>query len=333
MCRVSVVIPVYNSERFLNETLDSLLNQTMPDWDCILVNDCSTDCSQNIIDEYVARDNRFLSFVLPENSGCADVPLGYGMEQATSPFCCLMGHDDVLEPIYFEKLLAKQAETNADIVTATMIYCAKELEGEIYRLPESSFDMSQVLTGREAFAKTIGGWQLPLNGMLYRKELNEGVTRGKHMNSDEFSSRQILFKASRVAFSDARYIYRQFQESISRKAAPRLWQRAFVDLQVVDFVKQHYQYDESIQKSAITSQFFNLVHLTAGARIEKLECKDRKLVVAEMRNAYEQTDKSLVQKFLPKHHTVFVKGCSWFELISTFYVIFHKMCGKKYEYK
>jgi hypothetical protein len=194
--------------------------------------------------------------------------------------------------------------------------------------------MEQLLTGREAFAKTIGGWQITLNGMLYRKELNEGLIRGKYMNSDEFSSRQILFYAKSVAFSDARYIYRQYNGSISRQAAPRLWQRAFVDLQIVDFVKTHYSTDKTVCRDAVSAQFFNLVHLTADARLKNMRSDDRKRVIKEMKEAYEMTDKNMVGEFLPAHRKVFMHGCNWFAVISVLYEYVRKLSGKKtYQYK
>lgn len=331
MSKISVVIPVYNAGAFLRETLNCLLDQTLPDWECILVNDCSTDNSQTIIDEYAAKDHRFVSYVLPENTGCADLPLAYGMERASSPFCCLMGHDDVLEAQYLEKVLRRQAETNADLVATTWIICKNELEGEIWRLPDRSFEMNQVLIGREAFAKTIGGWQISLNGMLYHKKLNDGIIRGRYMNSDEFSSRQILFNASRVAFSDARYYYRQHKGSISRKISPKLWERLFVDKQIEEFVLSNYSDDETICRKIVQSRFFNTVGLVADAYLETkvLNRVTRKQIRIKVRNTYATLNKKLIGKYLPKHKTLFMHGSHWFVMMSVLYQLSRMVRGKR----
>ena len=68
MAKISVIIPAYNSEKFIGQTLDSLLNQTLKDIEVIIVNDGSTDKTQEIVDAYKARSSIFKSFTQP-NSG------------------------------------------------------------------------------------------------------------------------------------------------------------------------------------------------------------------------------------------------------------------------
>ena len=59
---ITVIVPIYNAATFLRDSLDSIVKQTYKDWKCILVNDGSPDNSQSIIDEYCAKDTRFVSF-------------------------------------------------------------------------------------------------------------------------------------------------------------------------------------------------------------------------------------------------------------------------------
>ena len=56
---VSIIIPCYNADKYINETLDCLLKQTIEDWECIIVNDGSTDNSVSIISKYLLKDTRF----------------------------------------------------------------------------------------------------------------------------------------------------------------------------------------------------------------------------------------------------------------------------------
>ena len=58
---VSIIIPYFNSAKFFAETLDSVLNQSYPDWECVLIDDGSTDESGSIVDDYVHKDTRFVS--------------------------------------------------------------------------------------------------------------------------------------------------------------------------------------------------------------------------------------------------------------------------------
>ena len=331
MSKVSIIIPIYNAAKYLRETLDSVLNQSEQDWECILMNDGSTDSSIDIINEYVQRDSRFVAFTVP-NNGCADLTNAIGETKVKSPFYIEFGHDDVLAPDYLEQMLKRQAETDADAVSATMIFCEHELEGEIWRLPCKPLTLETVLPGREACAHTIGGWHFAGNGMLTRLELRNGVLRGHYMNSDEFSSRQIIYKARKIAFADAKYIYRQHNESITRKKSPRLWERLFVDSQIEDFIVENYSHDESICAKAVSSTFFNLVYLAyEGYTLPIIiDRKNRKKIRESIKYNFNQLNVERMQRYLPKHYRLFVKyGYGWFCAMSVLYHISRKVRGMK----
>ena len=332
MSKVSIVIPIYNAEKYLAETLESVLIQTFCDWECLLVNDGSTDNSLNIIKDYCSRDKRF-KLLTKQNSGCADIPIAFGMDHISSSSCLYIGNDDVLEQEYLEKLINRQQETGADIVSPTIIYCEHELDGEIWRLPCQPISVDSILTGSEACAYTIGKWCLTTNGMLYRANLNKGIIRGHYMNSDEFSSRQILFKASVVAFSEARYIYRQHGDSISRKMSPRLWERLIVNKQLEDFIFEHYPDNEDIKKSVVGAVFFKQIALTAAAwqDANKIEKESRRAIRNSVKQAYTNMDKERVRTYLPKHGNLFLHGVNVFIIMSILYTFMRRMQGKKDE--
>ena len=75
MPKVSVIIPVYNTEKFLRKCLDSVCNQTLQDIEIICINDCSTDGSLEILREYAGKDNRIKLIELLENCGVQTVPI------------------------------------------------------------------------------------------------------------------------------------------------------------------------------------------------------------------------------------------------------------------
>ena len=66
-CRISIIVPCYNDEEFLRETLDCLQKQTIEDWECIIVNDGSTDNSIKILREYEAKDSRYKIMAIIKN--------------------------------------------------------------------------------------------------------------------------------------------------------------------------------------------------------------------------------------------------------------------------
>lgn len=92
--KVSIITPVYNSEKFIRETIVSVLNQTYDNWEMILIDDCSTDNSESIIKEYTNKDNRFRYIKLKENSGVANAR-NIGIGEAKGRFIAFLDSDDV----------------------------------------------------------------------------------------------------------------------------------------------------------------------------------------------------------------------------------------------
>ena len=100
--KVSIITPVYNSEKFLNETIESVLNQTYKNWEMILVDDCSIDNSKEIICEYIKKDKRIKYYQLDKNSGAA-VARNYALEKSTGRFIAYLDADDLWESSKLEK--------------------------------------------------------------------------------------------------------------------------------------------------------------------------------------------------------------------------------------
>lgn len=102
---VSIIVPVYNSERFINDTIRTVQEQTYGNWELILVNDCSTDNSVSIIEKYVKEDNRIKLINLECNSGAA-IARNTGIEQATGRYIAFLDADD----LWMKDKLEKQIE-------------------------------------------------------------------------------------------------------------------------------------------------------------------------------------------------------------------------------
>lgn len=115
--RVSVIIPVYNAEKYLRECLDSVVNQTLKDIEIICVNDGSTDNSLQILEEYASQDNR-IKIINQENQG-AGAARNKGLEIAQGEYLSFLDADDYFELNMFE-IMYKTSKTNdLDIVIAS----------------------------------------------------------------------------------------------------------------------------------------------------------------------------------------------------------------------
>ncbi|BDE81575.1 glycosyltransferase family 2 protein [Porphyromonas somerae] len=115
MPKISVIIPVYNVEKYLRRCLDSVLAQTFTDWEAVCVNDGSPDNSQSILEEYASRDSRF-KIVVKENGGLSDAR-NVGMQNAQGEYINYLDSDDLIHPQTFELALALMKREKAEVVT------------------------------------------------------------------------------------------------------------------------------------------------------------------------------------------------------------------------
>lgn len=111
---VSLVIPVYNAERYLDKCLNSVIGQTYKNLEIICVNDGSTDRSLSILNEYASIDDR-ISVLSKENEGAA-IARNLGLKTATGEYIQFVDSDDFFESIMVETLLEKAVTANADVV-------------------------------------------------------------------------------------------------------------------------------------------------------------------------------------------------------------------------
>ena len=113
MSKVSVIIPVYNVEKYLSKCLDSVIEQTFKDIEIICINDGSTDNSQNILQEYAKKDNRIM-VVNQENSGLS-VARNIGIAKASADYISFIDADDFIHPNFLKILYNVIQETKSDI--------------------------------------------------------------------------------------------------------------------------------------------------------------------------------------------------------------------------
>lgn len=117
MPAVSIIIPVYNVEKYLRRCLNSILNQTFSDWEAICVNDGSPDKSADILSEYAAKDSRF-KIVNKENGGLSDAR-NAGMRVATGEYILYVDSDDFIHPQTLEITHKLAKRDGSDIVSFT----------------------------------------------------------------------------------------------------------------------------------------------------------------------------------------------------------------------
>ena len=131
MSCLSVIVPCYNGEKFIGRCLESLVNQTLKDMEIIVINDGSTDNSQDIIDSYANKYHNIKAYKIP-NSGIADAR-NFGVSKVETPYFGFLDCDDYTDVTMFEKMYNKAIETNAQVVVSNFYWVKgkkKKLEKE-----------------------------------------------------------------------------------------------------------------------------------------------------------------------------------------------------------
>ena len=115
--KISIIIPMYNVEKYLRRCLDSVKNQTFQDWQAVLVDDGSPDKSGDIAEEYAACDKRFV-VIHKKNGGLSDAR-NFGMQKATGKYVMYLDSDDFIHPQTMEIAYTIAKKNNSDIESFT----------------------------------------------------------------------------------------------------------------------------------------------------------------------------------------------------------------------
>jgi len=203
---VSIVIPVYNGQSFLEETISSLWDQTYKEFEIICVDDSSTDNSYDLLKSLALKDSR-LKVYQKENGGTAAKAIIYGLQFASGNYFMYSSQDDIFSSDLLEKNVGVAKTLNVDAVVPDMIlyWDNKNSKRGIFGI---NGDRSRVITGREAVDLSLD-WTIH-GFVLWKMETVRSVGFYDFgMNSDEFTTRALYLGSKKVAFSDGKFYYRQ----------------------------------------------------------------------------------------------------------------------------
>lgn len=130
--KISVVVPVYNVEKYVGKCLESVLNQTMQDYEVIVVDDCSPDCSMTVVKAYVDKDPRFKIVTHEVNRGLMQARKS-GYSVAEGDYVMFLDSDDYLPSDAMETMYTEALRTSADVVSGELILFYSESGKETRR--------------------------------------------------------------------------------------------------------------------------------------------------------------------------------------------------------
>lgn len=208
---ISIIIPLYNTEKYLEETIDSIINQNYQYWELIIVNDGSTDSSYKIAQNYIQKDNR-ISLITKENTGVSDTR-NIGIKVAKGELIAFLDADDTWEVENLTKKVAILENPGIDWVFSD----AKLIDEESQLIGEKTGDDSAILTDYLSWNKTVVPGPCS-NVIVKRKCLENGLRFDSNFSTaadQDFCFRlSALFPGKRIP--EQLWSYRILGNSMSR---------------------------------------------------------------------------------------------------------------------
>lgn len=238
MPNLSIITPIYNTQKYLNRCLDSLINQTLKDIEIICINDCSTDNSLEILKEYQNKDKRIKIINLKENK-----KQGYArniaLNKANGEYIGFIDSDDWIDLNYFEKLYTKAKEHNCDIALATNVRIGNGITKKRLNLKEEKI----AYTLQEKIDLSNQAKNPCPTNKIYKKELliNNNIifSEGCFCEDKLFTIKALYYSNKMISVPGIYYYYfRNPSSTVNTKTNKHLLDKNNARKAVLDFLKE-----------------------------------------------------------------------------------------------
>lgn len=238
MPKVSIIVPVYNVEKYLRKCIDSLINQTLNDIEIICINDGSTDKSLKILKEYKNKDSRII-LLNQENSG-QSVARNRGIEIAKGEYLGFVDPDDWIDLDYYEKLYNAAISTNVDIATAGII--------RITGIKQKKFLQFNEETITENINLKFERCDVPEKSYIWNKiyktqkikEINLKFEEGRIFEDCIFTPQALFFLGKMVTVPNTYYYYlRRGNSTVKQRSEKANTDSIYVHKKASEFIKEH----------------------------------------------------------------------------------------------
>ena len=241
---VSIVVPVYNVEKYLRQCLDSIINQSLPNIEIICVNDGSTDSSLNILHEYAAKDSRIYVIDKP-NSGYGH-SMNIGLQRCTGEYIGIVESDDFAKPEMFESLYKVAIKNDLDVARCHFFTFtqktglikkveAYQIESNVLINPQN--DLSPFLQWPSVWANIYKRTFIEKNNIKFLE------TPGASYQDTAFSFK-VFSCANRFMLIDLALIYYRIHEQSSIKSKDKVFCICDEFDEIIDFCKDKLIYEK-----------------------------------------------------------------------------------------
>lgn len=262
MVKISVIVPVYNTENYLRECLDSILNQTFEDIEIICINDGSTDSSLDILKEYEKSDKR-ISVVCQPNSGLS-ITRNNGIKLAKGEYIYFIDSDDYLELTALEELYGISKENNLDILIFKLINfddgTTNKYTSEYYEMESLKYLNGKVFNYADVGENALN-FAVSAPGKFYKRELIQDMEFPQNLIfEDNLFFAKAMLKANRVSFYDNHLYNRRIRnDSITTTNTIKFADSIIIINKIIELSKEFDVYEQfkyGLAKKKIDSAYF-----------------------------------------------------------------------------
>lgn len=211
---VSIILPVYNCEKYIGKCLESIINQDYPAWELIIVNDGSTDMTAQICESYLKSESRIRYFAI-SNNGVSNAR-NYGLAKAEGQYIFFIDADDYLDNSCLKKAMNESERSSSDIVVMAH-YEVDEDDNKM--IPNNKFYEGEIITGTnviDAFLLTDKiGWEIW--GKLFKKDLLQNIKfrKDRKIAEDAIFLFDVLLRCKSISLlKEYGYFYRSNMSSV-----------------------------------------------------------------------------------------------------------------------
>ena len=315
---ISIIVPVYNVEKYLEPCISSLLNQTYKNIEIILINDGSTDSSSDICNKY-AKKYKKINLLNKKNGGLSDAR-NTGLKKAKGEYIAFVDSDDLVHPDMYKFLLTAIQEFNCPMATCAFT----RTEKDFFKTLNYDTINKKYITNTTAM-NNIGLIWTSVCNKLYSKKLLTGFSYKKgYYHEDEFAIHELLYRAKNIITINAPlYFYRITPNSImnttdSKKRIKKIKDSQEAFKSRIDFILKN-NWNETLT-SAVNRYCENSIE---NYELVKNELNNDKCLISEIQKNTQEILTKCQGLDLPRKYILFSKNLLLFGLLNFFTPVLH----------
>lgn len=278
--KISVIIPVFNGEKYIGRILDQLGNQTYKNIEIIVVNDGSKDGTEGIIKEFADKDRR-IKYLYQNNSGVS-VARNNGLRNASGDYIGFIDADDGILPEFYEKMASLAVTHSADMVCVRKRH-VDEAGREISQRIKSTFAKDGVYDHSQSIKEfLLGHIDDDVYTKLFRADICKKLTfdESRKINEDKFFVFEFLLQSQRMVFSNEKlYLYLHHTSSVTHQRFSRKqFDYLFFAHRINEVIQKQYPQMSEIANISTLETYLLVVALMKKDCVEKEYPKDVKRI-------------------------------------------------------